>query len=78
MRKVIRVGKSDLGRGRARDYTVKCGIIKLTGYEKGATHLIEMGHEVADGRDEGIGIVDFHGINTAGVPVDEVRPRERQ
>ena len=37
-----------------------------------------MGHQVADGRDKGIGIIDFHGINTAGVPIDEIVPREGQ
>ena len=78
MREVIRVGKGDLGRGSSRDYAVKRGIIKLTGNEKGAPHLIEMGHEVAYGRDKGVGIVDFHGIDAAGVAIDEVGSRERQ
>jgi hypothetical protein len=37
-----------------------------------------MGHHVAYRRDKGIGIHDFHGINTAGVPIDEIVPRDRQ
>jgi hypothetical protein len=78
MRKITRIGKCDPGRWSARDYAVKCGIVKLARNEKGASHLIEMGHEAADGRDKGVGIIDFHGIDTAGVPVDKIGPRKRQ
>jgi hypothetical protein len=78
MRKIIRIGKSNFARGRARDDAVKGGIIKLTGNQEGATHLVEMGHEVADGRDKGIGIHDLHGINTADISIHEVSPRERE
>jgi len=37
-----------------------------------------MGDEVADGRDKDIGIHDFHGINTAGVRIDEIVAGKRQ
>lgn len=37
-----------------------------------------MGHEAADRRDEGVGIIDFDGINAAGVAVDEIVSGERQ
>jgi hypothetical protein len=37
-----------------------------------------MGHQVADGRDKGVGIINFHGINAAGIPIDETGPREGQ
>ena len=68
--------KRHLGRGRAGNDAIKGGIIELTGNEKGAAHLIEMSHEIADRRNKGIGIKDFHGINTAGITIDQVHPRK--
>jgi len=78
MLKAVRVGYGDLRGGCARDYAIKRGIIKLRGNEEGSAHLIEMGHEIADGRDKGVGIHHFHGINAAGVPIDEIVSGERQ
>jgi hypothetical protein len=37
-----------------------------------------MGHEIAYRRDKGIRVHDLHGINTAGVTIDEIAPRHRQ
>lgn len=78
MRKIIRIGKSNFTRRCARNDAVKGGIIKLTGNQEGASHLVEMSHEVADGRNKGIGIHDLHGINTPDISIDEVCPRERE
>ena len=37
-----------------------------------------MGHEAAYGRNKGVGIKYLHGINAAGVSIDEIGPRKRQ
>jgi hypothetical protein len=78
MREIIRVWNRYLRRGRARDHPVERRVIELAGNKEGASHLVEMGHEAADGRDEGVGVVDLDGIDTADVPIDQVRAGERQ
>ena len=78
MRKVIGVGQRDTRGRRTRDYTVKSGIIELARDEKSAPHLVEAGHERPERRDKGVGIIDLHGVNAAGITVDEIVSRKRE
>jgi len=78
MRKIIGIWKNDHGCGTTRDYAVKSGIIKLAGNKKSAAHPIEMGHEIAQGRDKSVRVHDFHGVGAAGVTIDELISREGQ
>jgi hypothetical protein len=72
------IREGDGRRGRAGDDAVKRRIIERRGDDVGAAHLIEMGHEVTYGRDEGVRVHDLHGINAASVSIDEIGSRERK
>ena len=67
-----------MGGGRTRDYAIECRIVKLARNEICAPHLIKMGHEITDRRDEGVGIIDFDSIHPAGIPIYQVSSGERQ
>jgi hypothetical protein len=78
VREIVRIGQRDLRGGRSRDDAVEGGVVKVPGDEEGAAHLVEMGHERPDRRDKGVGVHDLHGVDAAGVAIDQVGARERQ